>query len=456
MPSSRVTTEVLIVGAGAAGLTAARTLTDAGIDVVVLEARSRLGGRVWTIHEPRMPPIELGAEFVHGRAPGLDLLLRAASLTKLDVCGRRFHAGTRRLRPFDDFWDRLDHAMQHLKENPRRDRSFHDFLAGKPGGRRLMSDLRLARQFVEGFHGADTRRISASTLAESGNPADDVRERRLGRIAEGYDRLLEWLAEPITSRIRLSSVVTTIDWEPGAVAATFVEPVRNRQRHIMARATVITVPLGVLKAPASSKGAIRFVPALRQSSDAVAKLAMGSAIRVVLRVHDRFWTSDQFAKQRRAEDLDVMSFLHSHDEDFPTWWTAYPVAAPIVVGWCGGPRAREISNFARADVIDRAVGALARNLGLARRRLEGWVETAWTHDWEHDPYVRGVYSYQVVGGATAPAALARPLHRTLFFAGEATETTGATGTVHGAIATGRRAASQVMRALGLNRVEAGP
>jgi monoamine oxidase len=76
------------------------------------------------------------------------------------------------------------------------------------------------------------------------------------------------------------------------------------------------------------------------------------------------------------------------------------------------------------------------------------VENVWTHDWEHDPFARGAYSYQRVGGADAPAALARPLKRTLFFAGESTGTDGGTGTVDAAIVTGRRAAAQVLRALG--------
>jgi monoamine oxidase len=449
MASGRDTTEVLIIGAGAAGLAAARALHDTGVDVVVLEARNRLGGRVWTLREPGRLPIELGAEFVHGRAPELDALLRAASLTKLDINGRRFHAEARGLRRFDDFWDRLDRVMRRLGNGAQRDESFHDFLAGKPGGRRLAPDRRLAKQFVEGFHAADTRLISASVLAESGSPGDDVRERRLGRILEGYDRVLDWLAEPVTSRIRLSSVVTSVYWEPGEVSATFVEAVGKKKCNISARAAVITAPLGVLTAPDRSESAICFVPALRQKSDAVAKLAMGAAIRVVLHVQERFWSTDQFAKRHRAEDLDAMSFVHGVDQDFPTWWTAYPAAAPILVGWCGGIRAREISNLATADIVDRAVDALARQLGMARRPLHALVEAAWTHDWENDPYARGAYSYQVVGGANAPAALARPLHRTLFFAGEATETSGASGTVHGAIATGRRAASQVMRALDL-------
>ena len=83
---------------------------------------------------------------------------------------------------------------------------------------------------------------------------------------------------------------------------------------------------------------------------------------------------------------------------------------------------------------------------LFRSFLHRELDAAWTHDWQNDPYSRGAYSYQIVGGMAAPSVLARPLNGTLFFAGEATDTSGATGTVHGAISSGRRAAAQVLRA----------
>jgi monoamine oxidase len=79
--------------------------------------------------------------------------------------------------------------------------------------------------------------------------------------------------------------------------------------------------------------------------------------------------------------------------------------------------------------------------------MRGMVEAAWTHDWEHDPFSRGVYSYQTVGGVDAPGELARPLRGTLFFAGEAADPEARTGTVHGAIATGQRAAEEVQRSI---------
>ncbi|HZM93597.1 MAG TPA: NAD(P)/FAD-dependent oxidoreductase [Vicinamibacterales bacterium] len=449
MSPDHVKAEVLVIGAGAAGLAAARALHEAGVDIIVVEARDRPGGRIWTRRETGTLPIELGAEFIHGRAAEFDDVLEAASLTRLDIGGRRFRAGTRQLRPLDDFWERLDRVMRRLDGRARRDRSFQDFLDDKPGGRRLAADRHLARQYVEGFHGADPRLISARVLAESGSPGDDTHERRLGRIIDGYDRVIEWLAAPFADRIRFCSPVTAVRWEPGGVSATITDAAADKQRSLAARAAIITVPVGVLQGSKDSSGPIRFVPALRQKQEALSKLASGSAIRVVLQLKNRFWSSDEFAKQHRAEELETMSFIHGTDTDFPTWWTTYPALAPLLVGWCGGPRARELSSLNTHEILERAIDALARQLRLQRRRLHGLVTGAWTHDWENDPYARGVYSYQVVGGRLASAALARPIRRTLFFAGEATDTDGATGTVHGAIATGRRAAAQIMRALDL-------
>ena len=121
---------------------------------------------------------------------------------------------------------------------------------------------------------------------------------------------------------------------------------------------------------------------------------------------------------------------------------------PIMVGWCGGPHARALLRLGGGALEARAVSSLARQFRMSPRRLRAVVEGFWTHDWDRDPFARGAYSYSTVGGADAPSWLARPMRGTLFFAGEAADSEGSTGTVHGAIASGRRAAKQVMRALG--------
>src|SRR5688500_13714381 len=119
-----------------------------------------------------------------------------------------------------------------------------------------------------------------------------------------------------------------------------------------------------------------------------------------------------------------------------------------MVGWAGGPAGLRLAGRDPAEIQNRALAALAKNLGVSRRRISAQVEACWAHDWQNDPFSRGAYSYQLVGGAEATDTLARSLKGTLFFAGEATGTGGSTGTVDGAIGTGRRAARQVIRHFG--------
>ena len=449
-------TDVVVIGAGAAGVAAARALHDAGVGVVVLEARERIGGRVFTLRDSASAvPVELGAEFIHGRAVALQPLLHEARLVNIDVAGQRYTAAGKGIRRLDDFWERLDRVMRRLEGQPSPDRSFQTFLDTRPGGRRLARERRLALQWVEGFHAADPRLISTHALAQGGWPADDLEERRLGRVVDGYDRVIERLAAPLDGRIRLGAVVNRVEWSTGKVVVSVGQPDGRARFVVDARAAIVAVPLGVLKASVDEVrlkpdatsdtgahttrdiGAIEFIPALRQKQRALDALAVGSVVRVVLRLRERFW----------SDDYDTLSFLHTQDDDFPTWWTAYPMREPVLVGWCGGPAARARSQLAPDALERRAVSSLARQFRMSRQRLRALVEGFWTHDWDHDPFARGAYSYSAVGGADAPTLLARPLRRTLFFAGEAADSEGSTGTVHGAIASGRRAATQVVRAL---------
>lgn len=441
-------TDVIVVGAGAAGLAAARALRDHDLDVIVLEARDRIGGRVFTHHDSQSDlPIELGAEFIHGAAPELDEIAREAQLLTCDVAGSRWSANAGRFRQVDDFWERLDRVTRRLDANRTPDRSLADFLRRRPGGRRLATERTLVRQYVEGFHAADPERISERALATNGSPGDDIRERQLGRFLPGYRAAIEWLAEPLGDRVRTSAIVTRVRWAPGNIAIESRHHDGRSKPTTLARAAIITVPIGVLQASQGETGAIEFDPDLRLKRDAIEHIAMGSVARIVLRLSERFWASNWFAKLARTPPLDTLSFLHTPDEDFPTWWTAYPLRVPILVGWRGGPGAKRIAALSFEEVEDTAIASLARQTGLSRTRLRGMLEAAWMHDWDHDPFARGAYSYQLVGGVAAPQSLARPLRATLFFAGEAADSEGRTGTVHGAIATGRRAAADVVRAL---------
>lgn len=444
--------DVVIIGAGVAGLQAARELHDAGVNFVVLEARERIGGRVFTLHDAELPVgIELGAEFIHGSAPELREIARDGRLATYDISGERWESLRGSLRPLDDFWQLLESVMGALDAGRRNDRSFEEFLTSGRGASRSRRARSMALQWVQGFHAADPARVSAYALAEGGSPGDDERERRLGRFLDGYDCVPRWLGRDVVDRVRLGEVAAAVSWQPGAARIGITTAAGDVEAAIEARAVVVTAPLGVLQAAPGEPGAIAFDPPLeldRAKADALRGMEMGAVARVVLRLRERFWTGERYVRLARAQSLDRLAFLHTHDEDFPVWWTSYPIAAPLLVGWVGAERARELAALGEDHVIEHAVRALARQFNLPPRDARREVTAAWTHDWEGDPFARGAYSYIVVGGKDAPAKLARPMKQTLFFAGEASDPDGRTGTVHGAIATGRRAAREVLRALG--------
>jgi monoamine oxidase len=171
---------------------------------------------------------------------------------------------------------------------------------------------------------------------------------------------------------------------------------------------------------------------------------MGAVVRVIMSFRERWWTGPLRSLPRHAT-LESMSFLHGDVGDIKVWWSLHPARSKVLVGWSGGPRAQQLSGLSDDDVRDRAIASLARNVGVTRRRVEGQLEGFWTHDWQDDPYARGAYSYALVNGADFARKFARSVEGTLWFAGEAADAEGRSGTVHGAIGSGRAAARSVMR-----------
>jgi monoamine oxidase len=184
-------------------------------------------------------------------------------------------------------------------------------------------------------------------------------------------------------------------------------------------------------------GNVRFTPALTSKREALKGLAPGPVVKAVLRFRTAFWeTADRGAYR------DV-SFFHPRESSFPTFWTAQPVRAPLMVGWAAGPKAMRLANATKPEVVEQALSSLAAIFGDAES-IRSELGGAWVHDWQRDPYARGAYSYVVVGGGKAREQLAEPLMGTLFFAGEAADTEGEAGTVAGALQSGIRAAREVM------------
>jgi monoamine oxidase len=422
-------TDVVVVGAGVAGLAAADALAADGVSVTVLEARDRIGGRILTLRPTGVvAPIELGAEFVHGRVPETLGVADEAGLLLTAIQGVHWQARPGVREPATDVGGSFERVLEQLDRERTPDRTFDAFLAATPVDPR---DAAAARLYVQGFDAADPTRVGERWLAltEDASVLDDAEHQY--RIVDGYDRVPHWLARRLGApALRLSSPVERIAWSPGRVTVGVAGGAM-----VEARAAIVTVPLAVL---AATDGIVFDPPLDNDKRAAIDGIATGSVVRLVVRFQEPFWEGMGF---------DRLGFLHTDDPTMRIWWTSYPLRTPLLVGWVGGPVATALAECDSETIADRALDGLAAQLGVERRWLDELELEHWYHDWEHDPYARGAYSYGLVDGVDAPRALGTPVNRTLFFAGEATDPDGRSGTVHGAIASGRRAADEVLAAL---------
>jgi monoamine oxidase len=410
--------DILIIGAGVAGLAAAADLTRAGLQVVILEARDRIGGRICTRHDPLCPiPIELGAEFIHGAPHEIFDVIHASRLLAVSVTGSHLCYRCGKLADCSDWFDSVDALLGKLNEAKQRDdESFDQFLGRIDANEE--TKLR-ASDFVEGFNAARRDTVSVYALARQQEAEEASGADRMFRLAAGYDTIAKELYRsipPELCRLYLNTPVDQIEWRRDEV----------RAGRFTAQRAIVALPLGVLKS-----GSVRVHPepsSLRAGIDA---LEMGNAVRIVFRFRECFW--DQ------RGDLARMSFLHGERQSpFAVWWSSTPFHAPILTAWAAGPKAEQ------CDIAD-ALNTLATLLGVDRSELEDQLEATYFHDWQSDPFACGAYSYVRAGKLPDADRLSDPIDDTLYFAGEHTDTTGNWGTVHGAIASGRRAARQVLR-----------
>jgi monoamine oxidase len=300
-----------------------------------------------------------------------------------------------------------------------------------------------ATSYVEGFNAAAAERISIRALAGERLAGARIEGDRAFRILDGYDAVAGAIRRafaPGGVALHLNTIVESVAWRSGAVEATVQPRAGGSVETYTAGRALITLPLGVLQAPPDVPGAVRFSPDLAEKRPALGQLEMGHVVKITLRFREAFWQHGLVG----GRDLSRLSFLVSGGTGIPTWWSAYPVRAPLLVGWAAGTAADRLAPRGDQAILDGAVDSLARLLGAARGLVAGQLDGWYFHDWQADPFARGAYSFVRAGGAAAQAALAQPIANTLFFAGEATAE-GHIGTVHGAIASGERAAREVIR-----------
>ncbi|MFD7641912.1 flavin monoamine oxidase family protein [Kitasatospora sp. NPDC059795] len=427
--------DTIVVGAGIAGLTAARLLHAAGQRVVVLEARDRVGGRMWTDRTAGFS-VDRGASWIHGLTDNpLTDIVAELGLETVEFTVGSFQAGGRPIADHDESRRRFDRAAtaQWLADVETADALFLDTIAGSGDDESYAdaAERTLARtgwdaeraDRVRVFYrhrteeqcGAEIEQVAAHALDEDAIDGDEV------IFPGGYDAVPRAFADGLD--IRLNTTVTAVDRSASGVRVT------TDGGEFEAARAIVTVPLGVLKA-----GAIAFTPALPDTvAGPIARLGMGAFNKVFLRFPERFWPDDVYA-------------IRQHGRPSLPWHSWYDVSAvsghPMLLTFAGGDLARAIEQQSDEEIVASVLDAL--------RGIHGDAVPApvahWITRWASDPLALGSYSYVATGSSHADHdAMATPVDGALHFAGEATYGH-EPATVHGALLSGHRAAEHILGA----------
>jgi len=418
-----MTKNIVVVGAGAAGLMAASELVKKNYKVTIVEARDRIGGRIHTLPNHFSQPVDAGAEFVHGDQPLTSDLAKRSGVALQRLSGNHFRIAKGALTEGDFFnseWDTMvaelaklesDMPMQAFLDKHFNKQRYPDFYASVKG-------------FVEGFDAADLDKVSALALKDEWINTDDDHQYQLKGT---YLSLLQYLEKEIIDadgQIMLSSPVRTILWAAGKV-----QVILRDNQIIEGDKVIVTVPIGVLQCRD-----IVFVPDIPKHQLAFGEIGFGGVVKFIFEFDIPFWNQTN----RRLKDV---AFIFS-DALVPTWWSRLPDPKPLLTGWMGGPATENLDRSDNA-LYDRALSSLSYIFDCAPEQVKQHIKQFYIADWVQDTYAHGAYAYSTTTTPAARKLLMTPIENTLYFAGEAIYEGPAMGTVEAALASGRSIANVI-------------
>lgn len=423
--------DVIIVGAGAAGVACAHALSQKSVRFRLLEAQDRVGGRVLSQKDTQsLSPIELGAEFIHGAPKEMLQLLAQFQVPFYDVRDQHLIFNNGKLNERENYWIVFDQIFKKIKTKSR-DCTIESFLNSIRSVQQKDRDLFTA--YVQGFHAADLNLMGIRALEETSQQKDDsLNGSGLFRPLIAYDLLLTRILESVVPKDRMSfnSLVKKITWQKNKVElAVETGPDRHLQT-LSCRKLILTLPIGVLK-----NSQLEWAPFPDLLNKSLEAIHMGHVQKITFRFRERFW--------EKLSDKPAAFFHMDPKYDFPTWWTMQPLRTPDLVAWQGGPRAAAMSELKDQERIVLALQTLSRLTRRSLSQLNSEVESIHTHNWSKDPFSQGAYSYVGVNGLGKVKNLSKSIQETIYFAGEGFAPGSGRGTVHGAFKSGIRAAQEV-------------
>lgn len=413
---------VIVIGAGAAGLTATKYLSEAGYNVCLLEAGEIAGGRIATISEEGFSgPVETGAEFIHGKLPLTFKLLKEAGITYEPVEGDMIGVqnGVWQNEEHDENWTKFMKELNQLKT----DVTILEFLNTHFCDPQYLHLRQAVQRFAEGFDLAD---ISKASILSVKNEWKNI-DKKQYRIKGGYSQLVNYLINCCRSQnvaINFNSVVNKIKHNDENVTVYTTD-----NKEFNAHKLIITVSVGVLQS-----GTIHYEPALTDHAVAIQSLGFGPVIKFLLEFKTSFWN----------EFDDDIGFILS-DEQVPTWWTQQPGESNLLTGWLGGAKAAEKIFEQDEGLLQTALQSLSSIFRMPPAMLREELIHHKIINWQTVQHVKGGYSYCTLGSEQAIKVLSDPIDGTIFFAGEAIAEGDSQGTVESALHSGYETARRLIR-----------
>lgn len=419
---------IIVIGAGAAGLSAANVLSKSGHEVIVLEARDRIGGRIFTSREGNFSvPIENGAEFIHGDLPHTQALAKASGASLREGDGRQWKVENGEKEEgqfFDENWDRLIDELKALGH----DMTIEDFLNSKFPGKNYERLRDSVTRFVQGFDAADATKASAFALREEWTETDATTGYH---IVGGYSQLMDHLYEQCKRNdavFHFSTAVKEIHWEHDKVTV-----ICENGDHFDGQKLLVTIPPAVLKT-----GSVLFFPEPGEHVAALQKIETGGVVKFLVEFNEAEWENDDNFTFRQFPDA---HFVFS-DAWVPTWWSQLPSPTPLLTGWLSGPITTRL-NMSEEELLIEAMKSLAYIFDCPEHVLRSHVRAMKVINWVEDPFSRGAYAYKTLDTQEAIKVLSTSLEDTVYFAGEAYYEGAEMGTVEAALASGERTAAKM-------------
>lgn len=413
--------KVLVVGAGIAGLAAANTLAAQGVEVTILEARSRIGGRIWTDRSAGFP-IELGAGWIHGHSKANPITALAKAIDAPWVVSQEDSYAV-----FDEQGKRVDDNTLNQYYRQYKNLIRQQYSVAQEGSSLLQTLLKIQPDIlqdplmvyqlalnVEFDYAGAIEELSAEFWEDDKKfPGNDV------LLPQGYDAIVNYLAQNL-SILNNHQVNTITQTNENIVVST-------NQGDFSADYAIVTVPLGVLK-----QGHITFLPPLSTTkTEAFQHVEMGTVNRVVLQFEQAFWDSE----------VQYLGYASHNKGLFPCFFNMEPyLDQNILTGFAVGNFGKEMESFTDAQITEQAMAILRKMYGNQIPLPQSQLITKWGAD----PFAYGSYSFAKAGFVPQDREiLGRPEGQRLLFAGEHTHVE-YPATVHGAFLSGIREANRIL------------